>query len=146
MNHDHHVSTSSQGFAIAGLLIASVTVVAVVKEDLQAEAPGKFNRLIAAAIVDQDANIDEFGQFFYSRYEGFLRVVGGHNDRNTFAVNHGRAQCKFTGNGKRPNVPLVTGARFAPRTTGDNTDKLLPHVVEDRADDPSHHSAFYCLS
>src|ERR1700728_2174006 len=40
MKHDDDVGAGGQSFAIAGLLVASVAVVAVVLEDIQAKLPG----------------------------------------------------------------------------------------------------------
>ena len=61
MKHDHDVGSRGQGFAIAGLLVASVAVVAVVLEDIEAEAPAEINGVVGTVIVNQDADIDELG-------------------------------------------------------------------------------------
>ena len=63
MQHDDDVGAGGQGFAIAGLLVAPVAVVAVVLEDVQAQAAGEINGAVGAVIIDQDADVDQFGQF-----------------------------------------------------------------------------------
>ncbi len=89
MEHDDNVGARGQGFAITGLLIAAITVVAVVLEDLQAEAARQVNGLVGAVVIHQNADIDQLGKFSDGGLERFLRVVGGHYDRDALAVDHG---------------------------------------------------------
>ena len=48
VQHDHDVGAGGQSLAIAGLLIASVTVVAIVLEDVKAETRGDFDGMVAS--------------------------------------------------------------------------------------------------
>jgi hypothetical protein len=58
---DHHdvVGTEFQGQLVAGLLVAAVTLVLLVDDDLQAHAAGDIGGGVAAAIVDEDDLIDD---------------------------------------------------------------------------------------
>src|SRR5450755_4091378 len=89
MQHDDHVGALRQRLAIAGHLIAPVTVVAVVLEDVQAKAVGQVDGVVGTVVVDEDADVDEAGQFSYGDFESLFRIVGGHDDRHALAVNHG---------------------------------------------------------
>jgi hypothetical protein len=88
VQHDDDVCARVQRLAIAGHLIAAVTVVTVVLEDEQAEFARDIDGLVAAVVVDEDADIDEFRQFTYRDLQGLLRIVGGHDDRDALAVDH----------------------------------------------------------
>jgi len=88
MKHDDHVSAFGQSFAVAGLLIAAVTVVAIVLEDLQAEAACEIDGAVGAVVIDKNADIHEIRQSACRDLESFLRVIGGHDDRDAFAVDH----------------------------------------------------------
>src|SRR5579862_8269660 len=82
MNHDDDVGASGQSFAITGLLVAAVTIIAIVLEDVQTETAGNIDGLIGTAVIDQDADVNEFGKFSDGRFESLLRVVSGHDDRD----------------------------------------------------------------
>jgi hypothetical protein len=88
MKHDDNVGAGVQSFAIAGLLIASVAVVAVVLEDVQAKAMRDIHGLIGAVVVNQNADVHQVGQFPHCSLKSLLRVVSGHNDCDAFAVDH----------------------------------------------------------
>ena len=92
-------------FAIAGLLVASVPVVAIVLENEQAQAAGEIDGLIAAVVVDQNADVDQIGQFSDGDLERLLRVVGGHDDRDAFAVDHGARMMRVT-----DSLPEISGS------------------------------------
>lgn len=58
VHHHNDVRPSFEGFPIAGFLIRTVAVVAVVNEQLEPQFTGDLNGLIGAAIVDKDNQID----------------------------------------------------------------------------------------
>ena len=89
MQHDDYIGAGGESFAIAGLLIAAIAVIAVVLEDLQAEAAREIDSLVGAVIIHEDADIDQVGQLSDGDLEGLLRVVSGHYYRYAFAVDHG---------------------------------------------------------
>ncbi len=88
VDHDDNIGAGGQSFPVAGLLIAAITVVAVVDEGLQAEAVRDFEGAIGTVIVDENADIDQVGQFPYRRFQRFFRVVSGEHHGNAFAVDH----------------------------------------------------------
>src|SRR5579863_6182237 len=88
MKHDDDIGAGGQGFAIAGLLVASVAVVAVVLENVEAETAGQVDGVVAAVVVHQDTDIHQVGNFFHRGLESLRRVVRGHDDCDAFAVNH----------------------------------------------------------
>ena len=57
MNHDDDVRAGAQRLAIAGLLVRAVPVVPIVNEQLQAEFARDRDRLVLAAIVDEEDHI-----------------------------------------------------------------------------------------
>ena len=77
MHHDDHVGAGGQSFAIAGLLIAAIAVVAIMGERLQAEPVRDFEGAIGAVVVDENANVDQVGQLPHRRFQCFFRVVSG---------------------------------------------------------------------
>ena len=89
MDHDHDVGAGGEGFAIAGLLIAAVSVVGIVDEGLHAEAAGKRGGLVFAGVVDKDLDIDDVGEFAHGLFQGLFGVVCRHDDRDSFSVDHG---------------------------------------------------------
>src|ERR1019366_5467680 len=56
MDHDDDVGAGGQSFAVAGLLIAAIAVVAIVNEGLQAEPVRDFEGAIGTVIVDENAD------------------------------------------------------------------------------------------
>ena len=88
MKHDDDVGAGGQSLAIAGLLVASVAVVAVVLEDIQAQLPGEIDGVVGTVVVHQNADVDQVGQFSHRDLQSFLRVVSGHDDRDALAVDH----------------------------------------------------------
>jgi hypothetical protein len=59
VDHDDDFGGCFQGFAVAGLLVGAVTVVAVVHEDFESEFGPKAGGLVAAAVVHDDDEIDD---------------------------------------------------------------------------------------
>ena len=57
-------------------------------ENEQAQAASHVDRMVGAVVIDQDADVHQLGEFSYRGLEGFLRVVGGHDDGNAFSINH----------------------------------------------------------
>jgi hypothetical protein len=57
-------------------------------EDTQTQAIGQRDCSIGTVVVNQDAEIHEVGQFARGGRKRLLRVIGGHYNRNAFAVNH----------------------------------------------------------
>ena len=94
MDHDDDVSAGGERFAIAGLLIAAVSVVTIVGEALQAELTRNFKSTVGAVVVDENADIDQAGQFPHRRCQRFFRVVSGQDDGNAFAVDHAAISSK----------------------------------------------------
>ncbi len=90
MQHDDDVRTGGQGLAIAGLLVAPITIIAVVLEDDQSEAACDVHCLVRAVVVDENADVHQIGQLSHGDLEGLLRVISGHNDRDALAVDHGQ--------------------------------------------------------
>src|SRR5215469_14674046 len=90
MQHDDHVRARRQSLAVASLLIASVPIVAVMPEDIESQPPSQFDGLIAAVIVHKNADVDQRWKFRHRGFERLLRVICGHDDRYSFAVEHGR--------------------------------------------------------
>src|SRR6202044_4044062 len=88
MKHDDHIRARRQSLAITGLLVAAITVIAVMLKNLQAKPARQINGTIGTAVVHQNANIYEIRKFAHRDRERFLRVVSGHNDRNAFTINH----------------------------------------------------------
>ena len=88
MQHDDDIGTRGQGFAVAGLLVTAVAVVAVVLENVQAQLVRKVNGTVRAVVIDQYADVHHFRQFCHRCCERLLRVVGRHHDRDVFAINH----------------------------------------------------------
>ena len=88
VEHDDDIGASGQSFAVAGLLVASVAVVAVVLKDEEAEAAAEIDGMVGTVIVDQDADVDQARQFIDGDLQSLLRIVGGHDDRDALAVDH----------------------------------------------------------
>ncbi len=88
MNHDDDVGAGGERFAIAGLLIAAVAVIGVVDEGLHAELFGESGGLVLAGVVDEDLDVDDVGQFAHGLFQGLFGVVGRHDDRDSFSVDH----------------------------------------------------------
>src|SRR5439155_11917644 len=59
MQHDDHVGALGESLAVAGHLVASVAVVAIVLEDVQAKAAAQVDGLVGTVVVDEDADVDE---------------------------------------------------------------------------------------
>ncbi len=89
VKHDDYIGARGEGFAVAGLLIASIAVVAVVLEYEQAHAASQIDGAVGAVVVHQNADVHKFRQFSHRDFEGLLRVVGGHYDRDALGVDHG---------------------------------------------------------
>jgi len=59
VHHHHDVGSGSQRFAIAGLLIRAIAVVAVVDEQLEAQLAGDSRGFIRAAVIHHDHQIHD---------------------------------------------------------------------------------------
>src|SRR5579863_9510751 len=88
VQHDDYVRAGRQRLAIARLLVAAIAVVAVMLKDLQAETVCQIDGAVGTVVVDQDADVDQVGQIGHRGFKSHLRVVGGHDDRDSFAVDH----------------------------------------------------------
>jgi len=77
-----------QGLAITGLLVASITVVAVVDVDVQPEFACQSHGAVPAAIVHQNPSVDTFGNLGNRSTKGPLRIVGGQHDGDVLAMQH----------------------------------------------------------
>jgi hypothetical protein len=58
------------------------------RKNEQAKFSCHVDGLVAAVVVDENADIDELRQFGHSGRQRFLRVVSGHNHRDALAVDH----------------------------------------------------------
>src|SRR4029077_2180578 len=88
VQHDDDIGARGQGFAVAGLLVTAIAVVAVVLENVQAQLVRKVNGAVRAVVIDQDADVHQFRHFSHRSRNRLLRVVGRHHDRDAFTVNH----------------------------------------------------------
>jgi len=88
VDHDDDVCAGGESFAIAGLLVATIAVVVVVHKGLHAEPSGKLRGLVFGGVVNEDFDVYDIGQFANGFLEGFLGVIGRHDDRNPFSVDH----------------------------------------------------------
>jgi hypothetical protein len=57
-------------------------------------------------VVDENADIDQVGQFPDRRFQRFFRVVSGQDDGNAFAVDHAAISSKGYLNHKRKGEVL----------------------------------------
>ena len=89
---DHHddVGAGAQSFAVAGLLVGAVAVVAVVNEQFESQLAGDLGGLVGAAVVHQDDQVDhvarQIGIGHVERLGGVIRRhhhhhlgLGAHN-------------------------------------------------------------------
>ena len=88
MHHDNDVGAGGESLTVAGLLVASVTVVIVVNEHVQPQLLGDFDGAIGAVIVHQDADIHQIRKLADGGFQRLLGVICGHDDGNPFAVDH----------------------------------------------------------
>ena len=91
MHHDDHVCARGQGLAVAGLLVAAVSVILVVHKKLQAQLLGDLDRAVGTVIVHQNADIHQFGQLRHGRGQGLLRVICRQHHGNAFPIDHERS-------------------------------------------------------
>src|SRR5215472_15437313 len=91
MYHHHDFRTGGKCLAIAGLLVSTVAIVAIMDESLNAELLSKRRRVVAAGIIDQNLDVDGFGQFADRPFERFCGVIRWHDHCDPFAVNHSRS-------------------------------------------------------
>ncbi len=89
MDHNHDVSARGKSLAVAGLLIAAISVIGVVDEGLHTQLPGERGGLVLAGIVDENLDVHNIGQFPHCLFQGLFGVVGRHHDRNPLSVDHG---------------------------------------------------------
>src|ERR1700722_4818735 len=88
MEHDDNVRAGGQSLTVAGLLVTSVAIVAVMLEHVQTQAARQIDSVVGTVIVHQDAHVDKIGQFSHGGLESLLRVVSGHGNRDALGVNH----------------------------------------------------------
>jgi hypothetical protein len=69
-----------------------------VLEDEQTEAARKFHGSVGAAVIHQNSDVDKFRKLPDRGLERFLRIVGGHYDRDALAIDH---------------VPLIMKVKFS---------------------------------
>jgi len=89
MDHDHDVAAELEGFRVAGLLVPSVPAIFLVGEDPEAELPGEIDGAVRARVVDEEDVIHPVARDVVERaFQGFLGVVGGHDDDDFFQAFH----------------------------------------------------------
>ena len=100
VHHDDHIGASGQRLAIAGLLVAPVAIISIVNEDLKTQLLRYLDGAVRAVVVDKDTDIHKLGKLADRSFQGLLRVVSGHDNRNTSAVDHSppkfKARCGST--------------------------------------------------
>ena len=80
VHHDHDIGAGAQSFAVAGLLVGAIAVVAVVDEQLQAQITGDARGLIGAAVIHHDHQIDDvLRQVGIGHVQRLGGVVGRHD-------------------------------------------------------------------
>ena len=80
VHHHHDVGAGSQRFAIAGLLIGAVTVVAVVDEQLEAQFAGDARGFIRAAVIHHDHQVHHvLRQVGIGHVQSLGGVIGRHH-------------------------------------------------------------------
>src|SRR5207248_9974718 len=89
VDHYYDGGARRERLAIAGLLVASVAVIANVYEGLQAQAVRHLHGQVSAQVIYQDLDVDRITQFRDGALERLLRVVSGHDDRDPLALDHG---------------------------------------------------------
>ena len=88
MYHDHNVSAFRQCFRIAGLLVAPITVIAIVHKVHQAQFTGNFHSTISARVVNEDADVNDLRQLVHGLLQRFFGVIGRHDNGDAFSVKH----------------------------------------------------------
>jgi hypothetical protein len=89
MQHYDDVSPELEGFSVTGLLIAAITVVAVMKEAPYPQFPGHAYRLIRAGVIDQKDVIHHLPiQFRNGALKCLGRVICGQNYYYPLSVEH----------------------------------------------------------
>ena len=77
------VGAGAQGFAVAGLLVGAVAVIAVVNEEFQSQFAGDLGSLVGAAVVHQNDEIDhvarQIGVGHVERLGGVVRRHDHHD-------------------------------------------------------------------
>ena len=89
VDHHHDVGAGGECLAVTSLLVATITIVAVVHEGRQAQTLRQADRLVGARIIHQYLEVNRFGHVADRLLERLLRIVGGHHYRDSLAVNHG---------------------------------------------------------
>ena len=82
MEHHDDVRPDLERLVVAGLLVAAVAFVLIVLDDIfDAQLLGHLDRVVAAAVVDQDDVVDDVERdLVVSLFQRLLRVVGGKDD------------------------------------------------------------------
>src|SRR5690242_19984993 len=88
VHHDDHIGARVQSFAVAGLLVAPVSVIAVVDVGVETQAVRDLQRLVSAVVIHQNADVHQVGQFTDGLLQGLLRVVRGQHHTDALAVDH----------------------------------------------------------
>ena len=83
-------------------------------EDVQAQALGEIDRGVGTVVVDEDADVDQIGEFADRDFERLLRVVSGHDDRDALAVDHSSGRADFMIPEAR--LGLTSHARLEPKS------------------------------
>lgn len=91
MQHDDNVRTDFQRFVVARFLVAAVSLVLLVADDVvNAQLLPYLNGTVAAGIVHEHHFIYNFKRNFFIRFtQSEFRVVGRQNNDEFFSENHG---------------------------------------------------------
>src|ERR1700723_1493544 len=93
MDHDNDIGTCFEGFSIAGLLVAAIAVVGIMDKGLDSKLVGEERGVVAAGVVDENLDINAAGQTLHSLLQRSLSVVGRHDDRYAFSIDHRVTSC-----------------------------------------------------
>ena len=88
MQHDDHIRSGCQRLAIASLLVATVSVILVMNEVLQAQALSNLDGVIRAVVIHQYAGVHQLRQLADGDLQSFFRVVSGKDYRDALSIQH----------------------------------------------------------
>ncbi len=89
VHHHHDVGAGPERFAVAGLLIRAVAVVAVVNEQLQPHVARDLGGFIGAAVIHQNDQVHHLvRQIGVGHVQRFGGIVGRHDDHDFGFVRH----------------------------------------------------------
>ena len=90
MHHDHDVGVHSQGLAIAGLLIATITEIGFVLKSGESQPARQLHRLVRAVVIHQQNFVnDALRDVVISLLQRLGCVVSRHDDDKFLSVQHG---------------------------------------------------------